>query len=94
MLNIDLDLGDARVTNDEFNYIISHRKVKGKGANAGEEYWLAVSYHGSLDQVARELARLTLQGFNIADTKLFDKVTTLLEAEGARIKKLLEKKAK
>lgn len=85
MIQIDLDLGGARVTNDEFNYIISLKKVKGKGKDAGSEYWLPVSYHGSLEQVAKNLAQHAAEGVDVADSGIFDKITKLLEGEQHRL---------
>ncbi len=94
MLTINLDLGGAKVTNDEFNYIISLKKVKGKGAAAGEEYWMPVSYHGNFIQVANALAQHAAEGVPIADSKVFEKIQALLEGEAHRLQKKLLKGAK
>lgn len=91
MIKFDLDLGGARVTSDEFNYIISLKKVKGKGASAGEEYWLPTYYHGTIPQVAKTLANLAADGVPITKSTIFDKIQALLDAETARLEKALRK---
>ncbi len=94
MLKIDLNLGDAKVTSDEFNYIIHLRRVKQKGTDAGAEYWQASTYHNNLTQVSKELARLAGEGYDIFQSKVFEKIETLLDAEAERINKKLNKGAK
>lgn len=93
-LNINLTLGDAKVTSDEYNYIVSLRKVKSKGNDAGTEYWAIDSYHSTLNQVAKKLAAHAATGLDIADSSVFDKIEKLLEGEQHRINKKLEKATK
>lgn len=94
MVSIDIILGDVRVTNDEHCYIVSLSKIKGKGKDAGSQYWLPTSYHSSLEQVAAKLAHHAASGINVIDTALFDKINTLIAGEQHRISKKLNKAKK
>lgn len=61
LLNSDLRIYEL----DLHNLTIQERRVKKEGANAGEEYWVTLSYHGDIQGVVNKLLKMSIRGVNV-----------------------------
>lgn len=61
LLNQDLRIYEL----DPHNLTLQERRVKKEGANAGEEYWVTISYHSDIHGVVNKLLKMSIRGVNI-----------------------------
>lgn len=47
---------------DSLNYAIQLRKVVKSGDNVGNDYWVTLSYHSTIDSLAKKLVHNSIRG--------------------------------
>ncbi len=90
--NWDIELGGIRVTTDEWQFIVHHWHVPTKGKNAGEGYWLAKTYHTTVEGLANELLRLKLRGECIKGVDDVTYLASVVRATTAHLTRELREK--
>lgn len=67
---------DVRITSDRYNIIIEIRKIAKSGESAGDERWVADSFHGSIEQAVLHIHQQNIQ---LSDADSIDKLIAVIE---------------
>lgn len=82
-------INDWQITADQYNIIVSQRKITEKGENAGKESWVAQSYHRDYEQA---LLWVLDQSVRQAPQEYVDMLGAMKKAQAAIIE-AIEKQA-
>ncbi len=94
MIKLEFTVDDLRVTTDEWNYILQARRVKEKGAAAGEEYWSTLGYYNSLQTLSKAIVEQFTTGAGVLLASQVDSLERVVERQVTKLSRALAKAGK